>query len=143
MTALERLSLFVLALVAPSEHRAAILGDVLEECALRREAGEAPARIARWVARQAATSLPPLLLLRAQRAGAARVSLAVAGAAATAAATQTSEQAAWRQLLSHVPLRADHAPPLAWIVMSVVLQCIVAGLVAVLLLRVTRPGGRT
>ncbi len=143
MNALERFGLAALAFLAPPETREALIGDLLEERAMRCEEGVKPSAAGAWLLRQCAHSVPPLLLLRARRAGPRRLALASAGALVAAAAMHATQQSGWRWLLSLVPLRADHEPPPVLALVFGLSQCVAALMVALLLLRLTRSGGRT
>ena len=121
-----RAALAVLARLAPADAREEIVGDLREEWAevVVPERGEAAARA--WLVRQALASAPPLVALRWRR-GELRSPLTSAAAAIVASgAVVAAWSAAWHALLTLVPLRASHAPPLGWVVALVVFVAVAA-----------------
>ncbi len=127
-----RLVFATLDALAPESERDALVGDLHEEwlSIVVPERGEAAAR--RWLVKQAAQSIVPLLVLRIRR-GETAALLAIAFASfASAAGAVAGAAIAWRWVLFQVPLRAAHAPPVYWIVGVVVFALAASSLTALL-----------
>lgn len=122
MSALARIAR-VAAFAAPARDRDAVLGDLLEEHAARRDEGPGADR---WLLSQLARSLAPWLAQRWRR---FELQPGVAAAlAALVAATLGGRagEALFHAVLELVPLRAAHAPSPGWVAVFVVMRGVFA-----------------